>query len=144
MVREGYQERPQQKDSERSKMSVRTFEVRENEHLNYIECAGVRVPANWTIDQLRDALAKRNIRFSNEQDAIAAFGESIRLKAELERREDELTANIAKLSEEAQRLRAEMGTIKELQAKVDRLNDEIDGLWGKTAKKDKKAGRKGK
>ena len=124
-------------------MTVRTFEVRENEHLNYIECAGVCVPSDWTIDQLRDALAKRNIRFLNERDAMVAFGEAVRMKAELEQRERELTATIAKLAGEVTKMRTEMGTIKELQAKVDQLNGEIDELWGRKAKVDSSEDGKG-
>ena len=109
-------------------MTVRTFEIRENKDLNYIECVGVRVPANWTIDQLRDALAKRNIRFSNEQDAIAVYGAAIEFKVELERRISELNASIARLSGEAARLRDEMGTIRDLRTEIEHLKDEIDML----------------
>ena len=54
--------------------------------INYIECAGVRVPENWTVDALRRALAKRNIRFSNrnEEEIMAVFGNAIMLKKQLE------------------------------------------------------------
>ena len=109
-------------------MAVRIFETRVGKDLNYIECAGVRVPADWTIDQLRKALAKRNIRFSNEQDAIAVYGAAIEFKVELERRIDELNANVARLYVEAQNLRAEMVTIRDLQERIERLNAEIDML----------------
>ena len=55
--------------------------------LNYIECAGVRVPSDWSIDQLREALAKRKIRFQmmHEKEIMAVFGDAIQLKASLER-----------------------------------------------------------
>lgn len=50
----------------------------------YIESAGVRVPANWTIDDLRTALGKRKIRFNNEEEIMAVFGDALQLKASLE------------------------------------------------------------
>jgi len=51
----------------------------------YIECAGVRVPADWTPDDLRAALGKRKIRFNNGEEIMAVFGDAIQLKASLER-----------------------------------------------------------
>jgi len=50
----------------------------------YIECDGVRVPADWTPDDLRVALGKRKIRFKNEEEIMAVFGDAIQLKAALE------------------------------------------------------------
>ena len=52
--------------------------------LEYIECDGVRVPSDWTVEQLREALAKRKIRFFNEQEVIGVFGKAVLLKKELE------------------------------------------------------------
>ena len=67
--------------------------------LAYIECAGVRVPGNWTIGQLREALAKRKIRFEqmHEAEIIAVFGDAVGLKARLERQIDILKDEISKL-----------------------------------------------
>ncbi|MBA7643614.1 hypothetical protein ES703_51345 [subsurface metagenome] len=50
----------------------------------YIECAGVRVPADCTPDDLRAVLEKRKIRFNNEAEIMAVFGDAIQLKASLE------------------------------------------------------------
>jgi len=52
--------------------------------ISYIECAGVRVPSNWSVGQLAEALAKRKIRFNNEQEIMAVFGDAIKLKRSLE------------------------------------------------------------
>lgn len=57
---------------------------------DYIECAGVRVPADWNLEQLRAALLKRKIRFQNEAEIMSVFGEAIELKAKLEKAIDEL------------------------------------------------------
>ncbi len=61
----------------------------------YIECAGVRVPKDWTVDQLREALAKRNIRFQHEDEIIAVFGDALHtigaLGEEVTRRRNELS-----------------------------------------------------
>ena len=65
--------------------------------LNYIECAGVRVPSDWSVDQLREALSKRNIRFSNEEDIMVVFGKSIQLKASLEEQISTLQAEVTRL-----------------------------------------------
>lgn len=46
--------------------------------LDYIECAGVRVPADWSVEQLAEALSKRKIRFANEQEIMNVFGNAIR------------------------------------------------------------------
>ena len=54
--------------------------------LDYIECAGVRVPADWSVEQLAEALIKRKIRFANEQEIMNVFGNAIRMKASLEHR----------------------------------------------------------
>lgn len=67
--------------------------------IDYIVCDGVRVPADWTIGQLRDALAKRNIRFTNEEEIVRVFGEAVKLKAELENRVYGLQKEIAALEE---------------------------------------------
>ena len=66
--------------------------------LNYIECAGVRVPSDWSVDQLREALVKRNIRFSrvNEKEIMAVFVAAIQLKSQLENNIHELQAEVAK------------------------------------------------
>ena len=66
-------------------------------NLNYIKCAGVRVPSNWSLDQLREALAKRDIRFLNEDEITAVFGRAIELKASLEANITQLQAELARL-----------------------------------------------
>lgn len=48
--------------------------------MDYLECAGVRVPASWTVEQLRLALATRSIRFTNEEEIIRAFRVGLRSK----------------------------------------------------------------
>ena len=52
--------------------------------LNYIECSGVRVPSDWNIKTLEMALMKRKIRFQNEKEIMAVFGEAVNLKSNLE------------------------------------------------------------
>jgi len=75
--------------------------------LNYIECAGVRVPSDWSVKQLREALAKRNIRFieAHEREIMAVFGDAILLKASLE-------DSIATLRQEKAKLIADISTLK--------------------------------
>ena len=60
-------------------------------NLDYIECAGVRVPADWTVEELSKALAERKIRFNskNETEIMAVFGNAIELKRVLEVRLNE-------------------------------------------------------
>ena len=67
--------------------------------LCYIECAGVRVPSDWSVDQLQEALAKRKIRFqkAHEKEIMAVFGEAIQLKASLEKNIHNLNAEVARL-----------------------------------------------
>ncbi len=72
--------------------------------LDYIECAGVRVPSNWKIKQLASALEKRKIRFNNEQEIMNVFGHAIHLQAELEARDHELRKEIQKLESEVKLL----------------------------------------
>ena len=67
------------------------------QELTYVECAGVRVPAHWTIEQLRLALSKRKIRFQNEVEIKSVYGEAVLLKQKLE-------DSIKKLGEEEARL----------------------------------------
>ena len=50
---------------------------------DYIEVAGVRTPAHWSIEELRSALAKRQIRFGNEEEILAVYGVFLRTKDEL-------------------------------------------------------------
>jgi len=66
------------------------------ETINYIECAEVRIPSNWSVDQLRVALGKRKIRFSNEKELMSVFGEAIKLKSQLEDNIHELRTEITK------------------------------------------------
>jgi hypothetical protein len=40
---------------------------------DYVDCAGVNVPADWTVEELRWALKRRKRRFPNEKEIIAAF-----------------------------------------------------------------------
>ena len=63
-------------------------------NLDYIECAGVRVPADWSIRQLREALSKRKMRFKNEKEIMNVFGDAVNLKAKLEARIHELSEKI--------------------------------------------------
>lgn len=49
----------------------------------YIECAGVRIPADWTLDNLRAALENRKIRFANEKEVMAVFGDAIQIRNSL-------------------------------------------------------------
>lgn len=58
---------------------------------DYITCAGVRVPAHWSVGMLEEALAKRNIRFANEAEIMAVFGDALQMKADLEKAIGELT-----------------------------------------------------
>lgn len=73
--------------------------------LDYIECDGVRVPSNWTIERLRNALAKRKIRFSNEQEIIGVFGDAVQLKYSLEERIHFLRTQVAELNDYINRKR---------------------------------------
>jgi hypothetical protein len=41
----------------------------------YIECAGMRVPYNWTPDQLKRALKLRKIKLDNEAEIREVFGQ---------------------------------------------------------------------
>lgn len=63
----------------------------------YIECAGVRVPADCTVEELRIMLEKRNIRFNNEEEIMAVFGNALQLKASLEKTITVLKAEISTL-----------------------------------------------
>ena len=58
---------------------------------DYIECAGVRVPTDWTFDDLAEALKKRNARFSNERDIKAAFQSFLDCRISLQNQIYELT-----------------------------------------------------
>jgi len=40
----------------------------------YIECAGMRIPCNWTPDQLKRALKLRKIKLDNEAEIREVFG----------------------------------------------------------------------
>lgn len=65
-------------------------------NIDYIECDGVRVPSTWTGAQLKEALAKRKIRFQNEAAIMHVFGNAIHLKATLEQKVLDLQAEVAK------------------------------------------------
>jgi len=73
--------------------------------LDYIECAGVRVPADWTFQKLRDALAGRKIRFANEQEIANVFGKAVLLKFKLQ-------SEIDGLVKQRQELRTEVILLK--------------------------------
>jgi hypothetical protein len=60
---------------------------------NYVVCDGLQVPFNWTVDALRKALAKRNITFPRDGDAIVVFADALSIRQALER-------DIARLREE--------------------------------------------
>ncbi len=68
--------------------------------IDYIECAGVRVPSDWTVSQLREALAQRKIRFQtmHEREIMAVFGDAIQLKASLEKEVARLQSEFGKWS----------------------------------------------
>jgi len=66
-------------------------------NLDYIECAGVRVPVDWSMEQLRSALAKRKIRFANENEIMSVFGNAVQMKAVLEKEISHLHAEAARL-----------------------------------------------
>ena len=62
---------------------------------NYIECAGVRIPKNWTISNLAEALEKRGVRFTNEQDIVAAFSVFLDTRIRLQQQIRELEAELS-------------------------------------------------
>jgi len=66
--------------------------------LDYIECAGIRVPFDWSVEQLAEALSKRKIRFENEQEIMNAFGNALRMKASLKSEISRLQAEETKLT----------------------------------------------
>jgi hypothetical protein len=43
----------------------------------YIECAGMRIPYNWTPEQLKFALRRRKIKLDNEAEIRYVFGHYI-------------------------------------------------------------------
>ena len=47
--------------------------------VDYIECAGLRVPINWTPAQLEKALSERKIKLANEKEVMAVFGDSLKM-----------------------------------------------------------------
>ena len=65
---------------------------------NYIECMGVRVPADWSVEQVAASLVKRHIRFSNEAEIMRVFGEALCLKAALEHEVTCLKSEVEKLN----------------------------------------------
>jgi len=67
------------------------------ENQNYIECAGVRIPSDWSVEQLAQALERRKIRFRNEEEIMAVFGDAIRLKSSLEKAISRLRTEVTKL-----------------------------------------------
>ncbi len=50
---------------------------------DYVTVAGVRTPADWTIEELRSTLEKRKIRFGNEEEILAVYGRFLKTKNEL-------------------------------------------------------------
>ena len=78
------------------------------DNLPYIECAGVDVPANWTVNELREALAKRHIRFRQESDIIAMFGNALKVKAELTQEVSRLRTELGKLTERVRLLKGKL------------------------------------
>ena len=53
--------------------------------LSYAECAGVRVSLDSTVEELRDALEKRKVRFSNEKEIMEAFGSLVETRKILQK-----------------------------------------------------------
>ena len=82
--------------------------------LNYIECASVRVPANWSLDMLQKTLKKRKIRFHNEEDILAVFGTAIKLKKDLELAVQDLRKELISLQDSKRILEAYLKTPKPL------------------------------
>jgi len=64
----------------------------------YIISAGVRVPANWTVEELGKALAKRKIAFTNEKEIMDAFGDALRIKEQLESAIEQLRGEKTRIS----------------------------------------------
>lgn len=73
--------------------------------LDYIECAGVKVPEDWSIEQLRSALGKRKIRFQSEGEILRVFGEAVMLKRQLEQETQSLKEEIQSSKKEIAGLR---------------------------------------
>ena len=53
---------------------------------NYVDCDGVNVPADWTVEELRWALARRKTRFPNEKAIIAVFAAKTREESKRRRK----------------------------------------------------------
>lgn len=68
------------------------------ENRNYIECAGFRIPSDWSVEELAQALERRKIRFRNEEEIISVFGNALRLKSSLEKDISRLRAEVTKLN----------------------------------------------
>jgi len=45
----------------------------------YIECAGLRIPYDWTPDQLERALERRRIKLDNKADIISVFSDYLNI-----------------------------------------------------------------
>lgn len=63
----------------------------------YIECAGLRIPRDWTPYDLQKALEKRNIRLDNEDDVMEVYGHSIAIKFEIDKEIDQARADLIEL-----------------------------------------------
>jgi predicted nucleic acid-binding Zn-ribbon protein len=88
----------------------------------YITSAGVRVPANWTVEDLGKALAKRKITFSNEREIMDVFGDALRVKEQLEKAIEQLTRETTRLSSDVRHLESEWNT---LQKEIKRLENQL-------------------
>ena len=82
---------------------------------DYVECDGVRVPANWTIPELLAALEKRNVRFSNESDIQAAFEVFHASKSMLQEQIEGLAQHKAELESKTKKLAV---TLKNMNKRV--------------------------
>lgn len=69
-----------------------------DEYPDYIVCAGVAVPADWTVEELKKILAKRQIRFRHEEELMKVFGKALLLKRSLQDQIRELEEKKAKLT----------------------------------------------
>ena len=88
-------------------VKIDTF--REIERRPYVICDGVSVPIDWTVEELREALGARKLKFHSEQEILYAFGDALRIRQSLEQ-------GVARLRKEA----------SDLSQRIKRLSTQID------------------
>jgi len=76
--------------------------------LAYVECAGVRVPMDSTVEDLRDALGKRKVRFGNEKEILEAFGSLVEARGILQTEISGLVRRKANLERTVTRLKGKL------------------------------------